>query len=299
MRTRAQRTGVLCVAAALAFVAGGSTQSAATPQRTAAAAAVSLDGGIAQVRFTPGGVLHGNPNPACGGAPFLSANALGAGAVQVEQFSPAASGLALAPPSNTFGSVFFGSSEDAVRQLGGLLDLTVAATGLRVSLHFTVVGGDCTHGMAESRQYVAGAGLTTPPSAGFQPIANACGTGQFTRPAASTYEVELSLVSCPSSPPTNPGCAPYIVIDSRGSGSNEVVSAPGKKFLDELRRLKAPQYVGVIRTEYPAVGWTSFLGAVLQLPAGYYKSVSTGSTWLRAKLASEIKLCGPKTKFFL
>jgi hypothetical protein len=106
----------------------------------------------------------------------------------------------------------------------------------------------------------------------------------------------------PTPTPTPPAaqCLPYIVIDSRGSGAAYATSPPGAKFVAELKRLKGDANVGVIRNPYPAVGWTAFLGAVLQLPAGYHRSADAGEKWLRDELAKETKTCAAShTRFFL
>ena len=118
--------------------------------------------------------------------------------------------------------------------------------------------------------------------------------GSAPTPAPRPIPVPAPTTTSPSAS----NCAPYIVIDSRGSGETGGLSPPGSAFVNKFRKLKAPARVSVIPNPYPAVGWTSFLGAVLQLPAGYHESVAAGSTWLRSEL-SQLGTACPHAKFIL
>lgn len=106
-----------------------------------------------------------------------------------------------------------------------------------------------------------------------------------------------SMPARPSTPPTD--CAPYILLDTRGSDDPTGLSRPAAKFLQIFRGFARPSTVAPIMNPYPARGnYARFTGALLSLPAGYHGSVVTGKNWLRNKLRSLMTSCR-STKFVL
>jgi hypothetical protein len=104
------------------------------------------------------------------------------------------------------------------------------------------------------------------------------------------------------------GCAPYMVIDSRGSGEPyPTISPPGKAFANELRNRHRSARVAVLSNPYPAVGLWGSVGQLVNLigaglgigPLGaYHGSVVNGERWLSATIRSESSAC-PSTKLLL
>lgn len=111
-----------------------------------------------------------------------------------------------------------------------------------------------------------------------------------------------------SAPAPGGGCAPYMVIDSRGSGEPyPTFSPPGKAFVNELRNRHRSARVSLLANPYPAVGLWGSVGQVLNLigaglgigPLGaYHGSIVDGERWLSATIPSESSVC-PSTKLLL
>jgi len=132
-----------------------------------------------------------------------------------------------------------------------------------------------------------------------RPVAHVCSTLRvdwdgrrgFTLTAELTG-VERGPYGCPTTAaPPSPNCAPFILIESRGSGETATLSAPGAALHRELKKT-LPGSVAVVPNPYPAVSvldkhLSSILngtGAVTKIPnlGAYHASVVKGKEWLRA-----------------
>jgi hypothetical protein len=97
------------------------------------------------------------------------------------------------------------------------------------------------------------------------------------------------------------GCAPYMILDSRGSGGHEQeISPAGEAFATEFQKFHKGQRVAIISNPYPAAGLFESPGQLLNLigagagtaPLGaYHASVVDGTSWLKSEVTSQIGTC--------
>lgn len=108
----------------------------------------------------------------------------------------------------------------------------------------------------------------------------------------------------------------HTVIDSRGSGENNIVhghvipeiSPPAASFASELRHEHPSSSVSLISNPYPAVGlWGSVREVINLIGAGlgvgplgaYHASVVAGENWLRTEIQNQVNTCGGRTNLIL
>jgi predicted esterase len=290
------KAGLLVLAGVMALAAA---MTASASRNRASFDQTSLIG--LSVRGTITSTPHPITTPFCVSAPLAidSSN----GPFSIEMLSPSKSGVVLSQPG------------DQYYYQHGLGMLTADGQLTRIALIFEIktpageaVPAGISIGDCSGPPIAAATAFTKVVTDGV------CLTATYTR-ADDTWTITGTFSACgsatppsatppapkPTPPPLPPAtCLPYIVIDSRGSGAQYATSPPAARFVAELKRLKGDAKVGLIRNPYPARGWTSFFGAVLQLPAGYHKSVDAGEQWLKDELAKEMKTCATsKTRFFL
>ena len=123
-------------------------------------------------------------------------------------------------------------------------------------------------------------------------LATSCGN------TAAVTNVSLDALTAP--PP--PGCANFLVIDSRGSGEkNYQPSPPGAAFLAAFGKDNPGKVVWGMDNPYPASGTIpDMVGAIVKISflGAYHDSVVIGKEWLQAEIAHVAKSC-PATKMVL